>query len=372
MRKITELYNSTKLLWENTSGEILHFPPYNETERKQNEAQLYKQLSNMPEDKQGIMALMHTFIDISWMAECDQQQFENCTQQFVKDAKAFDDALKAEEIFQALRNMWIIWMLEIAFQKPINYHQAMFGYSMLYPYSDNVLDDSDMDNEQKKVFNQWFTHRLHHQKEAFDHPYAQRIDQLVEKIEKQYARSHYEDVYQSLYLIQDAQQQSLRQQQSLHEEDVLAISIYKGGTSVLADGYLIDGYLDESQQAFSMLFGFALQVADDLQDVMEDDQQCHHTLATMCNEEERKALLEKLWVFLEKVVYTYIQDEQVCRFIIKNCREMMLLSVLQTAAYFPASFVDEIKAAMPYSYECIKELKNKVFSKIKEKQAERG
>lgn len=51
---------------------------------------------------------------------------------------------------------------------------------------------------------------------------------------------------------------------------------------------------------------------------------------------------------------------------------MMLLSVLQTAAYFPTSFVEEIKAAMPLSYECIRELKNKVLMKIKEKQVERG
>ena len=48
-------------------------------------------------------------------------------------------------------------------------------------------------------------------------------------------------------------------------------------------GYLIDGHLSDVQQEFCMLFGFTLQVADDLQDVVEDDQHHHHTLATICN-----------------------------------------------------------------------------------------
>ena len=65
-------------------------------------------------------------------------------------------------------------MLEVAFQKPIQYHQAMFGYSMLYPYSDNVLDDTLMDKEEKKAFNHWFMRRLHHHTEAFAHPYANK------------------------------------------------------------------------------------------------------------------------------------------------------------------------------------------------------
>lgn len=372
MRDIQTLCESTKLFWKQTSGKPLSFPPYDETERKHNEAKLQEQLSLMTEDVQEIKALLPAFLDISWMSKQDQQQFETCTQKFIEDAKAFDENLHAEEVFQALRNMWIIWMLEVAFQKPIQYHQAMFGYSMLYPYSDNVLDDTLMDKEEKKAFNHWFMRRLHHHTEAFAHPYANKMHQLVEKIEHQYAPSNYQDVYQSLYLIQEGQQQSLRQQQTIPEKDVLEISIWKGGTSVLADGYLIDGHLSDVQQEFCMLFGFTLQVADDLQDVVEDDQHHHHTLATICNKAEREALLEKLWVFLEKVVFTHIQDEQVCHFIIKNCREMMLLSVLQTATYFPTSFVEEIKAAMPLSYECIKELKNKVLMKIKEKQLERG
>lgn len=87
-----------------------------------------------------------------------------------------------------------------------------------------------------------------------------------------YAPSSYQDVYQSLYLIQEGQQQSLRQQQTIPEKDVLEISIWKGGTSVLADGYLIDGHLSDVQQEFCMLFGFTLQVQIDLQDVVEDDQ----------------------------------------------------------------------------------------------------
>jgi hypothetical protein len=44
----------------------------------------------------------------------------------------------------------------------------------------------------------------------------------------------------------------------------------KGGTSVLADGYLAAGLLTKEQEDFAFGWGVLLQLADDLQDVGED------------------------------------------------------------------------------------------------------
>ena len=76
MRDIQTLCESTKLFWKQTSGKPLSFPPYDETERKHNEAKLQEQLSHMTEDVQEIKALLPAFLDISWMSKQDQQQFE--------------------------------------------------------------------------------------------------------------------------------------------------------------------------------------------------------------------------------------------------------------------------------------------------------
>ena len=52
--------------------------------------------------------------------------------------------------------------------------------------------------------------------------------------------------------------------------DVLGISLEKGGTSVLADGYLVAGTLTPAQARSMFGWGAFLQFADDLQDVEQD------------------------------------------------------------------------------------------------------
>jgi hypothetical protein len=58
----------------------------------------------------------------------------------------------------------------------------------------------------------------------------------------------------------------------LTEIDVLAIGLEKGGTSILADGYLVGNTLSSAPAAFLFGWGAFLQLADDLQDVRLDGQ----------------------------------------------------------------------------------------------------
>jgi hypothetical protein len=56
----------------------------------------------------------------------------------------------------------------------------------------------------------------------------------------------------------------------LTEREALRICIAKGGASVLADGYLIAGHLNDEQRNFLFGYGAYLQLLDDIQDVKED------------------------------------------------------------------------------------------------------
>ena len=95
---------------------------------------------------------------------------------------------------------------------------------------------------------------------------------LVDKIESQYDRTRHPDVYRSLLAIQNAQEESvgLRREAGLPPDQVLHGVFAKGGTSVLADGYLAAGLLTQEQEEFAFGWGVLLQLADDLQDVAED------------------------------------------------------------------------------------------------------
>jgi len=64
----------------------------------------------------------------------------------------------------------------------------------------------------------------------------------------------------------------VHQNAGLTENETLKICIAKGGTSVLADGFLVAGKLKKEQQFFLFGYGAYLQLLDDIQDVDEDFQ----------------------------------------------------------------------------------------------------
>jgi hypothetical protein len=95
----------------------------------------------------------------------------------------------------------------------------------------------------------------------------------VEMVEGQYPRHLFPQVYESLLCIHAAQGKSMAQRcpgAGPYELDVLGISIEKGGTSTLADGYLVAGELSEEQARTCFGYGAFTQLMDDLED-MEDD-----------------------------------------------------------------------------------------------------
>lgn len=45
--------------------------------------------------------------------------------------------------------------LQLLFGKEVYYSKANFAYSMLYPYTDNYLDNTNIDKNDKILFNNW-------------------------------------------------------------------------------------------------------------------------------------------------------------------------------------------------------------------------
>src|SRR5438477_2021166 len=58
-----------------------------------------------------------------------------------KQARRFDPALSATDIFQASRNVWTAAGLQVLLGQRLELTPAIFAYSLLYPYTDNLLDD---------------------------------------------------------------------------------------------------------------------------------------------------------------------------------------------------------------------------------------
>ncbi len=199
--------------------------------------------------------------------------FSAVATQLARQARQFDPGVSAADIFQASRNAWTACGLQSLMGQEMHLTPSIFAYSMLYPYTDNYLDDPAASRGAKLAFSDRFRRRL--DGDAIE-PFNDReatIWRLVELIEEQYARADWPEVYASLLTIHRAQENSvrlLRFGSSSAGADVLELSFEKGGASVLADAYLAAGSLSPDEAQFAFGWGALLQLADDLQDLQQD------------------------------------------------------------------------------------------------------
>ncbi|MCK4258932.1 MAG: hypothetical protein KAX49_08140 [Halanaerobiales bacterium] len=231
----------------------------------------------------GIQFLIQDILDLTEY-ELDSflsDQVFDLTKEFIIKAQNFDPTIKMADIFQALRNAWVMFGIQAFFDQKIELTSSIFAYSMIYPYTDNYLDNPKFSVEKKKEFNIRLKKHLYGEDVQLKNPFEEKIFKLIEMIEDQYPRKEFPQIYESLLAIHQAQEKSLLQhrgKRSPYETDILGISFEKGGTSVLADAYLVKGWLSKDEAEFMFGYGVFLQLIDDLQDMMEDLENEHMTV----------------------------------------------------------------------------------------------
>ncbi|HDR52229.1 MAG TPA: class 1 isoprenoid biosynthesis enzyme [Mariniphaga anaerophila] len=198
--------------------------------------------------------------------------FKNVSKDFFYKARMFAPELSPENIYQGMRNVWIMNGLQLMMGIPVEITPSVFAYSMIYPYSDNLLDDLAISDEEKKAFSCRFNKRLHGKNVKPQNHAESQLFRLVGLFEDQFSRDKFPKVYESLYAIQQGQTHSLDliNCNGLEEAAVRKICFEKGGASVLADGYLVAGHLSPEKEQALFGYGIYLQLLDDIQDVKED------------------------------------------------------------------------------------------------------
>ena len=306
------------------------------------------------------------------LSEERKKDFFKCTEEFLESSKAFDQSLSMEDIGQALRNVWIINILQAVMGEKVRLTSAILGYSLLYPYTDNFLDDSSISREDKMEFNNRLMCRLKGERLTPFNSHEEKVYALVELIEKDFHREEYRELYLALQYINLGQIESVKQQYSpgnifpIGREELLDISLLKGGSSVLVDGYLVRGRLTHEEIDFSLGYGFMLQLGDDLQDVEEDYSNSHITLMTS---DISKGSLDLMATKLINFTVSLIQnlscadkgEEIGLKEMIKiNCIMLVLFSVVKAKGYFSSEYINSLKVHLPYSIDHIEGLREKI------------
>lgn len=295
--------------------------------------------------------------------------FIESTREFVEGVKAFDPVLRIENVYQALRNVWIMNALQIYMNLEMKHTAAIFAYSLIYPYTDNFFDDTRMPISRKFSMIQSLKNWLEGVGAEPKDSQEERIRNLIKMIESAFDRNEYPGVYQSLLAIYNGQIKSLIQQRqhSLpYETDILDISLEKGGTSVLADGYLVNGYLDKEQADFCFGFGLFLQLADDIQDIGDDLKNNHMTVFShSAGNHKLDMLANKLFRFMPKILDTKLEVSNEDRkklkdLILDNCNFLVMEAVGKNRDYFSKGYVGKIERCFPVRFSFLKNLRKKV------------
>ena len=383
------LFETCETLWYDSASSFkLPLPDYNKKQQRTHERQLNQLLSELidylntfPEDEHQQETWIATFCQsyhnftlpqyLSSFKSLNKKtlsQFIQQTDYFFKSSKKFDEQLSILDQVQAIRNQWIILILQCLMNQPLNQSPAILAYSLLYPYTDNLIDDPMLSTQEKESFNTRLIQRL---KGTYPLPVLateEKVYRLIDMIEQTFPRNQFPDVYEALLLIQQGQIDSITQQIKgiiPYEQNILKISINKGGASVLVDGYLITGDLTYEQQFFTYGYGFLLQLCDDLQDINQDLDQSHQTVFTqLANHYPLDPLTNKLIHFCQTLLHSYLidssdSDENFKTLIETNCLYLILFAIAEHPQYFSQSYLKQIKPYLPFSFSYIQTFKRR-------------
>jgi hypothetical protein len=294
------------------------------------------------------------------------------TSTFAREAKAFNEELELDALSQAMRNIWVMNCLQMFLGKEISLSASIFAYSMLYPYTDNVLDDAEISGDSKREICRRLGLRLAGSTIEPASRHERDIYRLVAMIEDQYERVEFPEVFWVLLAIHRGQVRSLTQQGSdapPEENRLLNISVEKGGASVLADGYLVAGKLSHAAAEFFFGFGVVLQLFDDLQDVTQDLEARRWTIFSRnAHVFPLDCIANRLHSFLLKVLRSAprfpISFQRVLKDLIqRNCSFLLLQAVSQNQDLFSRNYLRILEPYSPVRFGYLKSLRTALAKK---------
>jgi len=287
-------------------------------------------------------------------------------------ARRFDPALSTPDIVQACRNAWTACGLQPLLGAPLRLTPAILGYSLLYPYSDNYLDQRGRAREEKLRFSERFRSRLRGEPLPPNGDHEVSLWELVGLIESEFPRPRFPGVYEALLAIHKAQEESLAQLHAgdrCEEEEILRISCFKGGTSVLADAFLVHGILTAQQSRFAFDWGVLLQLGDDLQDIREDLDRGSATLFTRGIHRRRPldGLVLQLLNFgdsaaasMDALPHGSRTHKDLMRM---SWRSLVLMAAAQAHEYFTPELLARLEPCSPFRFAFLRARRKKLDGK---------
>ncbi len=291
--------------------------------------------------------------------------FSAIATELARRARRFDPAVSMADILQASRNAWTACGLQALLGERMELTASIFAYSMLYPYSDNFVDDPAIAPESKVRFSERFGRRLAGDQSEPANAGEAAIWRLIALIEEQYPRAQFPQVFGSLLAIHQAQERSIRLM-SGDDVDVVALSFEKGGTSVLADAYLAAGTPNRDAAVFAFGWGVLLQLGDDLQDVRDD---LNNGRRTVFSEAARRGPLDaatsRTLLFGEAILRRLLTlggagTDTLKELMARSSRSLLIRAAGQASDLYTPGYISELERFSPFRFGFLNECRRRL------------
>lgn len=289
-------------------------------------------------------------------------EFKNVSKDFFYKARDFGPELSPGNIYQGMRNVWIMNGIQLMMNVPVKITPSVFAYSMIYPYSDNLLDNPGLSSAEKEIFSRRFNRRLHGDEVLPVTFTEEQLFKLVKMFEEEFSRADFPSVYESLYAIQQGQTNSLQLNtvDGLSDENILDICFEKGGASVLADAYLVAGRLTHEQEQALFGYGVYLQLLDDIQDIKEDSGADTKTIFSCLPNASLGSFVNKTIHFGRKALeemrcFDGSGNDDFIRLMNRSIETMVIESVGLNPSAYPGNYLAEIEQYSPLHFEFVRQ-----------------
>lgn len=301
-------------------------------------------------------------VEDGYVSSLLKRGFQHIGLQLAQRARRMDPTVSMADVLQAARNAWTACALQLLFGREMRLTRSIFAYSMLYPYSDNYLDDVAATPEAKLRFSLRFRRRLEGGPLAPADAREAVIWDLVALIESEYGREDFPQVYESLLAIHDAQTISIRQtgRAPLSSLDIAALTITKGGTSVLADACLAAGSLTDGEASFAFNWGVVLQLGDDLQDLESDRRRGSRTLFTEgAARGELDRVTNQTFHFAQTVMAEMAELETttpaLVEMLARSSRTLLIRSAANLGKDYRAGYLEKLESYSPFRFDYLRQ-----------------
>ena len=383
------------VMWSNAPVHLPSFSSRSSAEQKaEKEREIEQMLEKTPppsghfedldeHERKRLLGRAHTAIAKLLSTPRDsftERFFDDCEKAgraFSKEAHQFDPSLKDEEVQQALRNQWVFNSIQSYLDHPVTLSPSSLGYSLMYPYTDNWLDAKDRTSGEKRAYIGKLTPFLEGHIAKSEDLGVQTLLRLLHMVEEEYPRAEFPEVYGSLLAIHRAQERGILLHAPVDElagAPLLAITVEKGGTSVLVDGYLVRGHLTQEEQSSLFGYGVLLQFIDDLQDIAQDERAGHsNAFSCALREGPLDAITNRLIHFTREAIARMdgrpgAQSGSLRRLIEDSCMFLIWEAIARHRAHYSPSYLGSIEEYAPLRFEYLDGLHSRLKKKVAQRE----